>query len=171
MPAHAIGSATHLVRPRLGADQDLLHRRIFALPSPSTGSTRSAGRRLKQQYVCPKDGDKVEKDEMVKGYEFAKGQYVQFTPDELKTLDEKAHECDRRPGVRSAEEVDRIYLEKCYYLGPDKGGERAYRLLVRGLEARPVASPSGSTPRAASSTSFRSPARRRPRDGAAALRR
>ena len=45
------------------------------------------GSRLKQQYVCAQDGEKVEKEDMVKGYEFAKGQYVLFTPEELKTMD------------------------------------------------------------------------------------
>src|SRR5262245_37064624 len=46
------------------------------------------GARLKQQYVCSKDGDKVENEDRIKGYEFTKGQYVQFTTEELKTLEE-----------------------------------------------------------------------------------
>jgi DNA end-binding protein Ku len=93
------------------------------------------GSRLKQQYICSKEGMVVEKDETSKGYEFSKGQYVRFTPDEIKALDEKAtNSIDIGEFVPLAA-VDRIYLDKVYYLGPGKGGERAYRLLVAALEA------------------------------------
>ena len=95
---------------------------------------KSCGTRLKQQYICPKDGGVVEKDEIVKGYEFAKGQYVLFSPEEVKALDEKAtNSIDIAEFVPIAA-VDRIYLEKVYYLGPDKGGDRAYRLLGEALK-------------------------------------
>src|SRR6059036_1258996 len=87
------------------------------------------GARLKQQYVCSKDGDKVEKDEMVKGYEFAKGQYVIFAPEELKALDEKSTNAIEITEFVPAKQVDRVYVDRSYFLGADKGGERAYRLL------------------------------------------
>jgi len=94
---------------------------------------KSCGTRLKQQYICPKDNVVVERDEMAKGYEFSKGQYVLFSPEELKALDEKGtNTIDIKEFVPLAK-VDRIYLEKAYYLGPDKGGERAYRLLLEAL--------------------------------------
>src|SRR6476646_1491145 len=48
------------------------------------------GSRLKQQYICAKEGMGVEKDEISQGYEFSKDQYGLFTPDEVKALDEKA---------------------------------------------------------------------------------
>jgi DNA end-binding protein Ku len=92
------------------------------------------GTRLKQQYVCPKDGEIVERDEMAKGYEFAKGQYVIFSPEELKALDEKATNTIDVNEFVPLSEVDRLYLERAYFLGPDKGGERAYRLLSKALE-------------------------------------
>jgi DNA end-binding protein Ku len=92
------------------------------------------GTRLKQQYICPKDGEVVERDEMAKGYEFAKGQYVVFSPEELKALDEKATNAIDVNEFVPLSEVDRLYLEKAYFLGPDKGGERAYRLLSKALE-------------------------------------
>jgi DNA end-binding protein Ku len=92
------------------------------------------GARLKQQYVCSKDGEKVERDEMVKGYEFKKGQYVLFTPDELKALEERGTGSININEFLPAEQVDRIYLEKTYFLGPDKGGERAYKLLAEALK-------------------------------------
>jgi len=95
---------------------------------------KSCGTRLKQQYVCPKDGVLVEKDDMAKGYEFAKGQYVLFSPEELKTLEEKATNSIDIAQFVPLGKVERIYLEKVYYLGPDKGGDRAYRLLGKALE-------------------------------------
>lgn len=95
---------------------------------------KSCGTRLKQQYICPKDEVIVEKDDVAKGYEFSKGQYVLFSPEEIKTLEEKAtNSIDIAEFVPLAR-VDRVYLEKVYYLGPDKGGDRAYRLLSEALK-------------------------------------
>jgi len=94
---------------------------------------KECGTRLKQQYICPKDGQIVERDDMAKGYEFAKGQYVLFSPDELKALEEKATNSIDIAEFVTLSEVDRIYLDKVYFLGPDKGGERAYRLLAQTL--------------------------------------
>ncbi len=94
---------------------------------------KDCGSRLKQQYVCKKDGELVEREDMVKGYEFAKDQYVLFTPDELKALEEKATETIDIAEFVPAGQVERLYLNKIYYLGPDKGGERAYRLLSQAM--------------------------------------
>jgi DNA end-binding protein Ku len=96
---------------------------------------KECGTRLKQQYICPKDGGVVEKDEIAKGYEYAKGQYVRFTPEELKALDEKATNSIDIVEFVPLAAVDRVYLDKVYYLGPDKGGDRAYRLLGEALKA------------------------------------
>jgi DNA end-binding protein Ku len=93
------------------------------------------GSRLKQQYICSKEGSVVEKDEICKGYEFAKGQYVLFSGEEIKALDEKATNAIDIAEFVPLAAVDRIYLEKVYYLGAGKGGERAYRLLVAALAA------------------------------------
>jgi DNA end-binding protein Ku len=90
--------------------------------------------RLKQQYTCPKDNEIVTREETVKGYEFAKDQYVVFTPEELKALEEKATGMIEVVEFVPLAKVEREYLEKVYYLGPDKGGERAYRLLSEALK-------------------------------------
>jgi DNA end-binding protein Ku len=95
---------------------------------------KSCGTRLKQQYICPKDEVVVEKDDIAKGYEFAKGQYVTFTPEEIKALDEKASNSIDIAEFVPLAAVDRIYLDRVYYLGPDKGGDRAYRLLGEALQ-------------------------------------
>src|SRR4051794_32763768 len=89
--------------------------------------------RLKQQYTCPKDNELVTRDDMVKGYEFAKDQYVVFTAEELKALEEKATQMIDIVEFVPLAKVDREYVEKVYFLGPDKGGERAYRLLCEAL--------------------------------------
>ena len=96
---------------------------------------KSCGTRLKQQYICPTEGGVVERDEITKGYEFAKGQYVTFTPEEIKALDEKATNSIDIAEFVPLDSVDRMYLDKVYYLGPDKGGDRAYRLLGEALKA------------------------------------
>jgi DNA end-binding protein Ku len=95
---------------------------------------KACGTRLKQQYICPKEGEVVEKDEIAKGYEFAKGKYVTFTPEEIKALDEKATNSIDIAEFVPLDAVDRMYLDKVYYLGPDKGGDRAYRLLGEALK-------------------------------------
>jgi DNA end-binding protein Ku len=96
---------------------------------------KKCGTRLKQQYICPKDNNEVvTRDDTVKGYEFAKDQYVVLTPEELKALEEKATGLIDVVEFVPLAKVDREYLEKVYYLGPDKGGDRAYRLLAKALE-------------------------------------
>ncbi len=88
------------------------------------------GTRVKQQYICPKDQEIVPREDMVKGYEFAKDQFVTFTTEELKTMEEKSTQSIDISEFVPAEKVDPVYFDKAYYLGPEKGGEKAYRLLA-----------------------------------------
>ena len=85
--------------------------------------------RLKQQYICPTDNEIVAREDMVKGYEFSKGQYVTFTPEELEAVEEAASKSIEITEFVPAEKVDPVFVDKMYYLGPDKGGDRPYRLL------------------------------------------
>ena len=95
---------------------------------------KKCGTRLKQQYICPKDNEVVTRDETVKGYEFAKDQYVVLSAEELKTLEEKATQTIDVLEFVPLAQVDREYMDKVYYLGPDKGGDRAYRLLAEAMK-------------------------------------
>src|SRR5213596_158494 len=95
---------------------------------------KKCGSRLKQQYICTKDGETVSRDDTVKGYEFAKDQYVILSAEELNALEEKATSVIDVVEFVPLAQVDREYLEKVYYLGPDKGGDRAYRLLAEALK-------------------------------------
>ncbi|MEO8338069.1 MAG: Ku protein, partial [bacterium] len=89
---------------------------------------KKCGGRLKQQYICPKDDNEVvDRNDTVKGYEFAKDQYVVLSTEELKSLEEKATGMIDVIEFVPLAKVDREYLEKVYYLGPDKGADRAYR--------------------------------------------
>jgi DNA end-binding protein Ku len=91
------------------------------------------GSRVKQQYVAVNDGKLVERAEMVKGYEFAKDQYVMFSAEELKALeDTTTHAIDIGQFV-PLESVDPLYFDGTYYLAPDKGGAKPYTLLATAL--------------------------------------
>jgi DNA end-binding protein Ku len=94
---------------------------------------KKCGSRLKQQYICSKENEVVPRDDTVKGYEFAKDQYVILSPEELKALEEKSTGMIDVLEFVPLSKVDREYVEKVYYLGPDKGGDRAYRLLAAAL--------------------------------------
>ena len=95
---------------------------------------KGCGSRLKQQYVCLKDGSVVERDDMVKGYEFAKDQYVSFAPEEIKALEEAGtHAIDISEFV-PIESIDPVYFDKTYYLAPDKGAAKPYGLLTEALK-------------------------------------
>jgi len=91
------------------------------------------GSRLKQQYLCAREGVVVERADMVKGYEFAKDQYVTFTPEELKELEEKGTQTIEISEFVPAESIDPIYYDKAYFLGPDKGGAKPYALLAESM--------------------------------------
>ena len=91
------------------------------------------GSRVKQQYLAVNDGKPVERFEMTKGYEFAKDQFVSFTAEELKALeDATTHSIDIGQFV-PLESVDPIYFDGTYYLAPDKGGSKPYALLSTAL--------------------------------------
>ena len=91
------------------------------------------GSRVKQQYIAVNDGKLVERSEMIKGYEFAKDQYVQFSAEELKALeDTTTHSIDIGQFV-PLDSVDPVYFDGTYYLAPDKGGAKPYSLLATAL--------------------------------------
>ena len=132
MPARSIGTATisfGLVSVPVNVYSSSESRQSVSFNLLS----RKSGTRLKQQYVDPKTSEVVPREDMVKGYEFAKDQYVVFTAEELKALEEKATSTIDIAEFVPLAKVDREYLSKVYYLGPDKGGDRAYRLLCEAL--------------------------------------
>jgi DNA end-binding protein Ku len=128
MPPHSIGSGT------ISFGLVSIPVRLYAAAGSAGVSFNmlhaKCGNRVRQQYYCPVDNVVVERGDIVKGYEFTKGQYVTVTDAELRALEgEKSQVIDIAEFV-PLDRVDPIYFEKTYYLGPDKGGEKAYRLLA-----------------------------------------
>jgi DNA end-binding protein Ku len=95
---------------------------------------KDCGNRVQQQLFCPKDERTISRDEVVKGYEFSRGQYVLFSEEELKMIEEKATQAIEISEFLPKEAIDPIYFAKANYIAPDKGGERAYSLLTKALE-------------------------------------
>jgi DNA end-binding protein Ku len=133
MPARAIDTAT------IAFGLVSIPIKIYSTSEPSHEIHfhlihEGCGERLKQQYVCPKHGE-VERSEMSKGFELTKGNFIELSKDELKALEAVASdELAIREFVPAAA-VDPILIERTYFLGPDKGGERAYRLIRDALES------------------------------------
>src|ERR1700682_4938650 len=94
---------------------------------------KGCGSRLKQQYICIKEEVPVVREDMVKGYEFAKDQYVMFTPEELKAMEEAGTHMAEITEFVPIESVDPVYFDKAYYLAPDKGGAKPFALLASAL--------------------------------------
>jgi DNA end-binding protein Ku len=132
MPARSIGSLT------VSFGLVAIPVKLFSATESSRAISfnmlhKADGSRLKQQYVCVNEGVVVERDDIVKGYEFAKDQYVIFSPEELKALEEAGtHSADIAEFV-PLESVDPVYFDKAYYLAPDKGGAKPYALFTRAL--------------------------------------
>lgn len=94
---------------------------------------RSDGSRVKQQYVAVNDGKIVERADMVKGYEFAKDQFVRFSPEEMKLLEDATSRSIDIGQFVPLDSVDPVYFEGTYYLVPDKGGAKPFTLLATAL--------------------------------------
>jgi DNA end-binding protein Ku len=112
--------------------------KLYSATQPSAGVSfnllhAKCGTRVKQQYICPRDNELVPREDMVKGYEISKDQYVSFTPEELKALEERATETIDIAQFVPVSQIDPVYFDKPYYLGPEKGGEKAYTLLAEAM--------------------------------------
>jgi DNA end-binding protein Ku len=128
MPPHSIGSGT------ISFGLVSIPIKMYTAASPAGVAFNmlhaKCGNRIKMQQFCPVCNEVVERSGLVRGYEFAKDQYVRFGDDELKTLEGEASKVIDIAEFVPLPTVDPIYFEKTYYLGPDKGGEKAYRLLA-----------------------------------------
>ena len=90
--------------------------------------------RVKQQLICPAENKVVERNEIVKGYEYRKGEYVVIEPEEIKKIEPKTAKAMEILEFVRDEEVDPIYFETSYYLVPEEAGRRPYALLSKALE-------------------------------------
>jgi DNA end-binding protein Ku len=94
---------------------------------------KGCGSRLKQVYFCAKEDIPVGREDMVKGYEFAKDQYVMFSPEELKAMEETGTQVADITEFVPVAAVDPVYFDKAYFIAPDKGGAKPYALLAKAL--------------------------------------
>ena len=95
---------------------------------------KKCGTRIQYRFYCPTDDELVERSEIAKGYEFAKGQFVLFDDQELKALNPEPTNAIEITEFVPLDKVDPIYFEKSYYVGPDKGGPKPYRLLAEAMK-------------------------------------
>ncbi|HYM46942.1 MAG TPA: Ku protein [Burkholderiaceae bacterium] len=111
--------------------------KMYAATDPRAGISftmlDAKGGRVRQQYISADSGEVVPRNEMIKGYEFEKDRFVTFTKDELKALEEASSGAVEITEFVPAESIDPVYYEKAYYLGPDKGGAKPYRLLAEAM--------------------------------------
>jgi len=94
---------------------------------------KTCGSRLRQQYFCIKEDVPVSREDTVKGYEFAKDQYVIFSPEELKAMEEAGTHMAEITEFVPVDAIDPVYFDKAYYLAPDKGGAKPFALLTEAL--------------------------------------
>ena len=85
--------------------------------------------RVKQHYVSAATGEPVDRDQLVRGYEYSRGHYVIFSEEELGALESRSDQTIEIAEFVPIAKVDPIYFERTNLLGPDKGGHKAYRLL------------------------------------------
>jgi DNA end-binding protein Ku len=97
---------------------------------------KKCGTRVKMQFVCPTDNEVVERSDTVKGFEYSRGQYVLFTEEELKALEAARDNSIEITEFVPLSTVDFIQVEKSYFVGPDKGGDKAYRLLSESMNGK-----------------------------------
>ena len=90
--------------------------------------------RVKQQLYCPNDERVIERAEVVKGYEYRKGEYVIIEPDEIKRIEPKTAKAMEILEFVKSDEIDPIYFESSYYMLPEEAGRRPYALLQKALE-------------------------------------
>jgi len=133
MPPHSIGSGT------LSFGLVSIPVRLFSSSNSSAGVSfnllhEKCGGRIKQQQLCPTCNEVLDRSQLVKGYEFAKDQYVRFNDEELKKLETAANSSIEITEFVPLDKVDPIYFERTYFLGIDKGGDKAYRLLCDAMK-------------------------------------
>ncbi len=131
MAARAIGSST--ISFGLVAIPVKMYSTVDTTAAIRFNYLSKDGSRLKQQYIRTSDNQVVEREDRVQGYEFAKGQYVLFTAEEIKAMQAQSTNTIDIAEFIPLDRVERLFIEKVYYLGPDKGAARSYHLLKEAL--------------------------------------
>jgi len=101
-----------------------------------TPASAARGGAVKAKFPCvdPETGDELSRSACLKGYEYQKGQYVVFTQQEVKSLESEKSACIDIKEFVEAASVDLVQVEKSYYLKPDKGGDKGYKLIAGAMQ-------------------------------------
>jgi len=95
---------------------------------------RTDHHRVKQQLICPADNQVLERSDIVKGFEYRKGEYVIIDPEEIKKIEPKTAKTMEILEFVKSSDVDPVYFESSYYMMPEEAGRRPYALLTKALE-------------------------------------
>jgi DNA end-binding protein Ku len=94
----------------------------------------SCGTRVNRKYWCSHHEETVSSDELIKGYEISKNKYVTFTQEELDTLDSDDNRALDITEFLDLSQIDPVFFEKAYFLGPAPGGGKTYKLLSAAMK-------------------------------------
>jgi DNA end-binding protein Ku len=94
----------------------------------------SCGSRVNRKWWCPKHEEIVSSDELVRGYEVTKNKYVTFSDDEIEALETDDNRALDITEFVALEEIDPVFYEKAYFLGPAPGGDKTYKLLATAMK-------------------------------------
>jgi len=111
----------------------------FNYIAPSSVGKGKTLKKTQMPLLDPDTGEKVDRSTCPKGYEYAKGEYVIFTPEEINSLDAGKNNCIEIQEFVETDSVDLIQIEKSYYVKPDKGGDKGYKLLSQVMKDKGVA--------------------------------
>lgn len=90
--------------------------------------------RVKQQLICPAEEKVIDRSEVVKGYEFRKGEYIVVEPEEIKKIEPRTAKAMEILEFVPADQIDPVYFESSYFLMPEEAGRKPYALLEKALE-------------------------------------
>lgn len=94
----------------------------------------SCGTRVQRKWWCPEHEELVTSDELIRGYAISKNKYVTFTSEEIDTLETDDNRALEITEFLSLDQIDPVFFEKAYYLGPAPGGGKTYKLLSMAMK-------------------------------------
>jgi DNA end-binding protein Ku len=94
----------------------------------------SCGTRVNRKWWCPKHEKIVSSDELIRGYAITKNKYVTFTDEEIESLETGDNKALEITEFVDLSEIDPVFFEKSYFLGPAPGGGKTYRLLAQAMK-------------------------------------
>jgi DNA end-binding protein Ku len=92
------------------------------------------GSRVNRKWWCPEHEELIQADELIRGYPIAKNRYVTFTDEEIASLESDDNRALEITEFVDLDQIDPVFYEKAYYLGPAPGGGKTYKLLASAMK-------------------------------------